>query len=137
MFPRRRKEKIEPADLSIAALLPALFNRQRGFGQQIEIFRRLFSGQDHFPSAPQPARPVIRDPGLYGGRLSARRNEHDGVLGGLGIERDLHVGQGEWGSGAAAGEPAGDGNILIWASRPSIWASTQIDEVAHVEKARN
>src|SRR5262249_32539525 len=59
------------------------------------------------------------------------------VLGGLAIERDLHVGQGEWSSGAAAGEPAGDWNIFVGSSRPLIGASPQIDEVANVEKARN
>src|SRR5262249_35227235 len=125
-------------DLSIAALPRALFDRERGLGQQIEIFRRLFSGQYDLPTATQSAGSVVCDSRLDGGRFGARSDEDGGVLGGLGVGRNSHFGQSERGSSAAAGQPAGDWDILIGATLRSIWASSsQIDEVANVEKAGN
>jgi hypothetical protein len=54
ILPARRQKDVEAAELRVSLLRPALFDRQRGFGQQVARFRLRIARSDDLPTPAQP-----------------------------------------------------------------------------------
>src|SRR5262249_60082088 len=105
-----REEDVEAAQLRVTALIAAPLERQRSFGQQVEIARRFLAGRHNFPAAFHPPRAVV----LYV-RFDLRRERPwpDENYRQIGFKQQLRVGQSERRARSAAGQTAGDLDVLL------------------------
>src|SRR5262249_58223444 len=77
----RRQKDIEATELSVALLRSALFDRQRGFGQQVARFRQRIARTDDLPTPVQTPGTGVLDVGAdWRGLPSPLDEEHQPFL---------------------------------------------------------